>query len=81
MFNYQRKRFSPMPDYDLSDKKVKVVVVGKVLDIDFARVLAGNPNLSLEQIIALDNVQKRKNLTEDEIKNLKNYGLIEGRTI
>ena len=57
------------------------MVTGKVLHLDFARVLAGNPNLSLEQIIALDNVQKRKNLTEDEIKNFKNYGLIEGRTI
>ena len=79
MFNYQRARFFPMPEYDLSEGKVKVTLIGKVLDMDFARVLARNPKLSLEQIIALDKVQKRKKLTDDEIKTLKNFGLIEGR--
>ena len=79
MFNYQRERFFPMPEYDLSGGKVKVTIIGKVLDMDFARVLARNPNLSLEQIIALDKVQKRKKLRDDEIKKLKDFGLIEGR--
>jgi len=79
MFNYQRERFFPMPEYDLSGRKVKVTVIGKVLDLDFARVLARNPKLSLEQIIALDKVQKRRKLTGEEIKNLKDFGLIEGR--
>ena len=79
MFNYQRERFFPMPEYDLSEGKVKVTVIGKVLDLDFARVLARNPKLSLEQIIALDKVQKRKKLTDGEINNLKDFGLIEGR--
>src|SRR3989338_4532452 len=46
MFNYQRERFFPMPEYDLTGGKVKVTVIGKVLDLDFARVLARNPNLS-----------------------------------
>lgn len=79
MFNYQRERFFPMPEYDLSGDKVKVTVIGKVLDMDFARVLARSPNLSLEQIIALDKVQKRKQLTDNEIKYLKDFGLIDGR--
>jgi len=79
MFNYQRVRFFPMPEYDLSGGKVKVTVIGKVLDMDFARVLARNPRLSLEQIIELDKVQKRKKLTNEEVKNLKGLGLIEGR--
>ena len=79
MFNYQRERFFPMPEYDLSEGKVKVAVIGKILDLDFTRVLARNPKLSLEQIIALDKVQKRKKLTNGEIKNLKDFGLIEGR--
>jgi ATP-dependent DNA helicase RecG len=79
MFNYQRERFFPMPEYDLSGGKVKVTIIGKVLDMDFARVLARNPKLSLEQIIALDKVQKRKKLTDEEIKDLKDFGLIEGR--
>jgi len=63
----------------LSGGKVKVTVIGKVLDMDFARVLARNPRLSLEQIIELDKVQKRKKLTSEEVKNLKGLGLIEGR--
>ncbi|ODS31328.1 MAG: ATP-dependent DNA helicase RecG [Candidatus Scalindua rubra] len=79
MFNYQRERFFPMPEYDLSENKVKVTVIGKVLDMDFARVLARNPNLSLEQIIMLDKVQKRKPLADEDIKYLKGLGLIEGR--
>ncbi len=79
MFNYQRERFFPMPEYDLSDDKVKVTVIGKVLDMDFARVLARSPSLSLEQIIMLDKIQKRKTLSDEEIKYLKNLGLIEGR--
>ncbi|MBI5184326.1 MAG: hypothetical protein HZA01_01190 [Nitrospinae bacterium] len=79
MFNYQRARFFPMPEYDLSGGKVKVTVIGKILDLDFARVLARNPRLSLEQIIALDKVQKRKQLADEEIKYLKSFGLIEGR--
>ncbi|TLD43433.1 MAG: ATP-dependent DNA helicase RecG-related protein [Candidatus Jettenia ecosi] len=79
MFNYQRERFFPMPEYDLSGEKVKVTVIGKVLDMDFAKVLARNPSLSLEQIIILDKVQKRKRLTEGEANYLKGLGLIEGR--
>lgn len=79
MFNYQRERFFPMPEYDLSSQKVKVTVIGKVLDLDFARVLARNPNLSLEQIVMLDKVQKQKKLTDRESKYLKELGLIEGR--
>lgn len=79
MFNYQRERYFPMPEYDLSGGKVKVTVIGRVLDLDFARVLARNPHLSLEQIIALDKVQKKKKLTTEEIRDLKSRGLIEGR--
>ncbi len=79
MFNYQRERFFPMPEYDLSKDKVKVTVIGKVLDMDFARVLARNPDLSLEQIIMLDKVQKRKELTPEEEKYLRAKKLIEGR--
>ena len=79
MFKYQKERFFPMPEYDLSDRKVKVVVTGKVLDIEFARVLANNPNLSLEDIMLLDKVQKKKPLTNSSAQHLKSMSLIEGR--
>lgn len=79
MFNYQKERYFPMPDYDLSNEKVKVTIIGKVLDIDYARLLARNKELSLDDIILLDKVQKKKQLTELEEKHLRHKKLIEGR--
>ncbi len=79
MFNYQRARFFPMPEYDLSRERVKVTIIGKVLDLDFARVLAKKQDLNLDDILALDKVQKKKALTDSEIKRLKGKRLIEGR--
>jgi ATP-dependent DNA helicase RecG len=79
MFNFQRQRFFPMPDYDLSGNKVRVTIAGKVLDIDYARLLARNSELSLEEIILLDKVQKKHPLSKAEEKHLKARKLIEGR--
>lgn len=79
MFNYQRERFFPMPEYDLAGGKVKVTITGKVLDIDYARVLAKKRDLSLDEIIMLDKVQKKKVLSDAEIEHLRAKGLIEGR--
>uniref|UniRef100_A0ABX1PKG5 Transcriptional regulator n=3 Tax=Aromatoleum TaxID=551759 RepID=A0ABX1PKG5_9RHOO len=79
LFLFQRQRFFPMPDYDLSDTRVKVTLTGKVLDMDYARLLAGNGALSLQEIMALDKVQKRQPLDDGEEKLLKAKALIEGR--
>jgi ATP-dependent DNA helicase RecG len=79
MFNYQRSRFFPMPEYDLANERVKLTIIGKVLDLDFARVLAKKRDLDLFDIIALDKVQKKKTLSDSEIKRLKGKRLIEGR--
>jgi len=79
MFNFQRLRFFPMPDYDLSERKVRVTITGKVLDIDYARLLARNAALSLEEIILLDKVQKKRRLLRAEEVYLKARKLIEGR--
>ena len=79
MFNYQRKRFFPMPEYDLSEGKVKMTLIGKILDMNYAQRLAQDPELTLEEIILLDKVQKRKELTNIEDKYLRKKHLIEGR--
>ncbi len=79
IFNFQKARFFPLPDYDLSDERVKAVIYGKILDIDYARLLALNSDLALEDIIMLDKVQKKVALTVFEEKHLKSKGLIEGR--
>ena len=79
IFNFQRARFFPMPDYDLSNERVKVTITGKVLDMEYARVLAKYNDLNLEEIIMLDKVQKKQHLTPLEEKHLKSKKLIEGR--
>lgn len=79
IFNFQRARFFPLPDYDLSNEKVKMSLSGKILDMDYARLLAQNKDLTLEEIMMLDKVQKRQSLTRDEEKHLKSKRLIEGR--
>ncbi len=79
MFKIQSRKFFPLPDYSLTDEKVKVSITGKVLDINYARKLAQMPTLSLEQIMLLDKVQKNKPLIDKEIKVLRQDKLIEGR--
>ncbi len=79
IFNLQREKFFPMPDFDLSNGKVKVTITGKVLDEEFANILIKNPELDLEEIIALDKVQKKKTITEVEFQRLKKQMLIDGR--
>ncbi|MBN1116288.1 MAG: putative DNA binding domain-containing protein [Bacteroidales bacterium] len=79
MFNIQRKKFFPLPDYEFTADKVKLTITGKVVDINYARKVAAIPDLSLADIIALDKVSKSKVLNDNEINQLKNKGLIEGR--
>lgn len=79
MFLAQRRRFFPMPDYDLSENRVEATLIGKVLDLNYARLLASVESLSLEEIMLLDQVQKQLPLTDDQIRLLRAKGLIEGR--
>lgn len=79
MFRVQRARFFPLPDYELANHKVKVTLTGKVLDMEYAKVLVQNPNLSLEEIILLDKVQKRIIPEDSDLKQLRKKGLIEGK--
>lgn len=53
---------SPPPDYELKPDQVKVTIVGKVLDMGYARKVATLPDLRLEEIILLDKVAKGHSL-------------------
>jgi ATP-dependent DNA helicase RecG len=79
MFTIQKNKFFPLPEYTLTNDQVKVVITGKVLDINYARKLAQMPKLNLNEIMLLDKVQKHKPLENSEIKRLKRRRLIEGR--
>ncbi|WP_310377383.1 ATP-binding protein [Flavobacterium sp.] len=79
IFNFQKQRFFPLPDYNFEDNKVKVTIIGKILDENFARILIQNSKLTLNEIILLDKVQKHKEINEGEFKFLKKEKYIEGR--
>lgn len=80
MFQKQRERYFPMPDYDLSEpQKVKVRVTGKVLDENYTRILMSDTDLDLLDVIALDKVQKHRPLSDAEFESVKAKKLIEGR--
>lgn len=79
MFNLQRQCLFPMPDYEFTDNKVKVTVVGKVLDLDYAQMLARDHSLNLMEIELLSRLQMHKGLTDYEINYLRRRKLVEGR--
>lgn len=76
---FNENDFSHFLDFDLTESKVRVTITGKVLDMDYATLLARSPDLSLSEIIMLDKVQKKLNLTEGEEKYLRGRKLVEGR--
>ena len=76
----QARRYFPMPDYDLSSPHaVRMTVYGSVVDPAYSRMLMQKTDLPLDEILALDRVQKRLPLTDPMIKRLRRDGLIEGR--
>ncbi|HJS00195.1 MAG TPA: RNA-binding domain-containing protein [Flavobacterium sp.] len=80
MFLKQKERFFPMPDFDLSDpKKVVVKIAGRVWDENYTMLLITKTDLDLKTVVLLDRVQKSFPITDDEMKHLKNLGLVEGR--
>ena len=79
MFNKQRDRLFPMPDYDFSDNRVKVTIVGKVVDIDYAMLLSKDRSLTLLEIEMLSRLLMHRPLSDDEISYLRKRKLVEGR--
>lgn len=79
MFLKQSMRYFPLPEYDLSNRKVKLTIEGKVKDENFAKILAANPDLELNDIILLDKVQKGVLINDAQAKYLRKHHFIEGR--
>lgn len=69
-----------MPDYDFSRPgEVRVEIPGRILDERYTRLLLQQPKLSLSEVMLLDRVQKGRRLTKEQHKELKAFGLVEGR--
>lgn len=80
MFQSQKDRFLPMPDYDKStDKEVVLTLPGSVIDENYSLVLLANQELSLTDVVLLDNVQKGEKITMEAASMLRKRNLIEGR--
>ena len=80
MFSGQAKRYFPLPDYDLTvDQLVRLTLHGRVIDLAYSRLLIQNTSLSLDDILALDRVQKGLALDPFTVRRLRRAGLVEGR--
>ena len=71
----------PLPDYIITSDPdmVRVVLYGKILDERYTRLLIRQTNLSLDDIILLDKLQKGLTITKEAADQLRKSKLIEGR--
>jgi len=81
MYEEQRKRFFPLPDYRKSTRdKVVLEIYGHTLDENYSKLLIEKKDdLSLTEVVLLDKIQKGQTITEEAAKLLKKRLLIEGR--
>jgi ATP-dependent DNA helicase RecG len=85
MFETQRERFFPLPDYVLDgaehgQPRVEVSINGQILDIKYTQMLIQRNDLNLRQVVWLDRVQKQHPLAPESARTLKALKLIEGRS-
>lgn len=81
MYKSQRKRYFPLPDYTKSTRDAVVLeIYGHTIDENYSKLLIEKKDdLSLTEVILLDKVQKKQEITDDGAKLLKKNELIEGR--
>ena len=80
MYQSQKDRYLPMPDYDLSTAdEVILNLPGTIIDENYSLMLLANQDMSLMDAVLLDQVQKGKPISDNAIKKLRKEGLIEGR--
>ena len=80
MFETQRRRSFPLPDYDLTDtSRVAVTNHGRILDEHYTRLLMEGLDLDLDLVMLLDRVQKGLRIDREGHRRLKSSGLVEGR--
>ena len=80
MYQSQKDRYLPMPDYDLSTTdEVVLNLPGTIIDENYSLMLLANQDMSLMDAVLLDQVQKGKPINDIAIKKLRKEGLIEGR--
>ena len=82
VYRIQKDKFFPMPDYDLSSEaQVSLKDYGKIMNERSTYNMSNHPELDLETVYLLDQVQKGKGntLNKDAVAFLRKHKLIEGR--
>lgn len=80
MFEHQRNRYLPMPDYDRStNEHVVLIMPGQVINMEYSTTLMENTNLDLTTVFLLDRVQRNKPINKEARTKLRELNLIEGR--
>jgi ATP-dependent DNA helicase RecG len=80
MFLEQRKRYFPLPEYDLSDPNhVQMTIFGKLIDENYSRILMEEQDLELADVILLDRIQKKQTVDRTLAQHLRKRNLVEGR--
>lgn len=80
MVTDQVRRFLPLPDYDLSDpSEVKLTIHGAVIDESYSQLLMVRTDLPIDDVLALDRVQKHLPISAEAAARLRAAKLIEGR--
>ncbi len=80
MFKIQRERFFPLPTYEIDKPdEVRVRISGKIINENYTHILMTKSDLELSTVIILDKVQKKREISKDEHRLLKQNRLVEGR--
>lgn len=76
----QAGRYLPLPTYDLTERDlVRLTIQGGVVDPKYTALLLTRTDLSFEDVLALDRVQKKLPVPDETVRRLRRTGLVEGR--
>lgn len=80
MYRTQATRSFPLPDYNLSDgNAVQLTLYGKIVDPAYTRLLLQHTQIPLNDVMALDRIQKRLPADDGIVARLRKSKWIEGR--
>jgi len=80
IFAIQKERLFPMPTYDIANEcHTKVTIYGKLLNDNYTYQLFLHPEMAMEDVIALDRVQKKQDISEEALGRLRSLKMVKGR--
>lgn len=80
LFQGQRSRYMPLPDYNLSRPgEVVMRLAGRFMDENYSRALLAHTELEWPEVLALDAIQKGQPPDEEALPTLRRQRLVEGR--